>query len=198
VTLAPNLKGDLLLIVGELDTNVDPASTMQVVSALIKADKLVHLLAPVASVNGVVQAGVVGQGSDTDGRILFNVGSSLAVAGGFVTSNGDIHLNAGVDMAWSRQTLEGTIDKSALIGGSISITGKGRLSAENGSIVIQAGGDVTLDADSVVPGSRSVDVQRYTTVAETVTKVIGYEQVATGTVQVPVVTWETTQITEIV
>jgi dipeptidyl aminopeptidase/acylaminoacyl peptidase len=27
------------LIVGEMDTNVDPASTMQVVNALIKADK---------------------------------------------------------------------------------------------------------------------------------------------------------------
>jgi dipeptidyl aminopeptidase/acylaminoacyl peptidase len=44
VTLAPNLKGDLLLIVGELDTNVDPASTMQVVNALIKADKRFEML----------------------------------------------------------------------------------------------------------------------------------------------------------
>lgn len=33
------LQGDLLLTVGELDQNVDPASTMQVVDALIKADK---------------------------------------------------------------------------------------------------------------------------------------------------------------
>lgn len=39
VTLAKNLKGNLLLVVGEMDTNVDPASTMQVVDALIKADK---------------------------------------------------------------------------------------------------------------------------------------------------------------
>jgi dipeptidyl-peptidase-4 len=39
VTLAKGLKGKLLLIVGELDRNVDPASTMQVVHALIKADK---------------------------------------------------------------------------------------------------------------------------------------------------------------
>lgn len=36
---AGKLKGSLLLIVGELDTNVDPASTMQVVSALQKAGK---------------------------------------------------------------------------------------------------------------------------------------------------------------
>jgi len=39
VTQAHRLKGKLLLTVGELDSNVDPASTMQVVNALIKADK---------------------------------------------------------------------------------------------------------------------------------------------------------------
>ncbi len=39
VTQAHKLQGKLLLIVGELDSNVDPASTMQVVDALIKADK---------------------------------------------------------------------------------------------------------------------------------------------------------------
>lgn len=39
VTHAHKLQGKLLLIVGELDRNVDPASTMQVVNALVKADK---------------------------------------------------------------------------------------------------------------------------------------------------------------
>ena len=39
VTLAKHLQGKVLLIVGELDRNVDPASTMQVVKALIEADK---------------------------------------------------------------------------------------------------------------------------------------------------------------
>jgi dipeptidyl aminopeptidase/acylaminoacyl peptidase len=39
VALAHKLQGKLLLTVGELDRNVDPASTMQVVDALIKADK---------------------------------------------------------------------------------------------------------------------------------------------------------------
>ncbi len=38
------LQGKLLLIVGEMDTNVDPSSTMQVVNALIKADKFFDLL----------------------------------------------------------------------------------------------------------------------------------------------------------
>ena len=44
VTNAHKLQGKLLLIVGELDNNVDPASTMQVANALIKADKDFDLL----------------------------------------------------------------------------------------------------------------------------------------------------------
>ena len=47
VTHAEKLQVKLLLIVGELDRNVDPAITMQVVNALIKADKdFVLLIVP--------------------------------------------------------------------------------------------------------------------------------------------------------
>lgn len=38
------LQGKLLLIVGEMDTNVDPSTTLQVVNALIKAHKMFDLL----------------------------------------------------------------------------------------------------------------------------------------------------------
>ncbi|MFM7151046.1 MAG: DPP IV N-terminal domain-containing protein, partial [Gemmataceae bacterium] len=41
---AKKLSGKLLLVVGEMDRNVDPASTMQVVNALVKADKDFELL----------------------------------------------------------------------------------------------------------------------------------------------------------
>ena len=41
---AHRLRGKLLLVVGEMDKNVDPASTYQVVNALIKADKTFDLL----------------------------------------------------------------------------------------------------------------------------------------------------------
>jgi dienelactone hydrolase len=44
VTLAGNLQGKLLLIVGEMDQNVDPASTLQVAGALVKANKDFDLL----------------------------------------------------------------------------------------------------------------------------------------------------------
>lgn len=44
VTHAAKLRGKLMLIVGEIDSNVDPASTMQVVNALVKADRDFELL----------------------------------------------------------------------------------------------------------------------------------------------------------
>ena len=44
VTHAHRLRGELLLIVGGVDRNVDPASTMQVVDALVKADRDFELL----------------------------------------------------------------------------------------------------------------------------------------------------------
>ena len=71
VTLAQKLQGKLLLIVGELDTNVDPASTMQVVNALIKADKDFELL--------VVPGADHGAGASTPyGQHGFAISSSAA------------------------------------------------------------------------------------------------------------------------
>jgi dipeptidyl aminopeptidase/acylaminoacyl peptidase len=60
VTDAHKLTGKLLLVVGELDHNVDPSSTMQVVNALIKADKDFELL--------VVPGGGHGVGDSPYGR----------------------------------------------------------------------------------------------------------------------------------
>ncbi|KAF2665997.1 hypothetical protein BT63DRAFT_427783 [Microthyrium microscopicum] len=57
VGAAKNLTGALMLIVGELDTNVDPASTMQVVNALTVANKDFDLL--------VVPGGGHGSGGST-------------------------------------------------------------------------------------------------------------------------------------
>jgi dipeptidyl-peptidase 4 len=55
VTQAHNLRGKLLLIVGEMDENVDPASTMQVVNALIKADKDFDLLVMTGKGHGAAE-----------------------------------------------------------------------------------------------------------------------------------------------
>lgn len=60
VANAHRLVGHLMLVVGELDTNVDPSSTMQVADALIRADKDFELL--------VVPGGGHGIGSSPYGK----------------------------------------------------------------------------------------------------------------------------------
>jgi dipeptidyl aminopeptidase/acylaminoacyl peptidase len=54
---AARLQGHLLLVVGELDTNVDPASTLQVVRALMKADKTFDLLVVPGENHGAARSG---------------------------------------------------------------------------------------------------------------------------------------------
>ncbi len=52
---AHRLKGELMLIVGELDKNVDPASTMQVVGALQKANKVFEFIPIVGTGHGAAE-----------------------------------------------------------------------------------------------------------------------------------------------
>jgi dipeptidyl aminopeptidase/acylaminoacyl peptidase len=54
VTDAHNLRGKLLLLAGEMDKNVDPASTMQVVNALVKAGKNFELFIMPGQGHGVL------------------------------------------------------------------------------------------------------------------------------------------------
>ena len=56
VSHAAKLQGDLLLTVGELDRNVDPASTLQVVDALIEADKIFEFVIVPGAGHGVGEA----------------------------------------------------------------------------------------------------------------------------------------------
>ncbi len=56
VTQAKNLVGKLMLVVGELDKNVDPASTLQVANALTKADKDFDLLIITGAGHGAAES----------------------------------------------------------------------------------------------------------------------------------------------
>lgn len=55
VVAAPKLQGSLMLCVGELDRNVDPASTMQVAAALQKAGKPFDLLVVAGTGHGAAE-----------------------------------------------------------------------------------------------------------------------------------------------
>jgi dipeptidyl aminopeptidase/acylaminoacyl peptidase len=56
VTHAAKLTGKLMLIFGEMDRNVDPASTMQVVNALEKANKDFDLVVMTGSDHGAAES----------------------------------------------------------------------------------------------------------------------------------------------
>jgi dipeptidyl aminopeptidase/acylaminoacyl peptidase len=60
VVNAKKLQGKLLLVVGELDTNVDPASTLQVANALIKANKIFDLLVIPGEDHNAGRGGITG------------------------------------------------------------------------------------------------------------------------------------------
>ncbi len=56
VTNANKIQGKLMLVVGELDRNVDPASTLQVVNALIKANKDFDMLLVPGGGHGIAES----------------------------------------------------------------------------------------------------------------------------------------------
>ena len=143
---------------------------------------------------GMASIVVTMDGDPATGRVLFNAGSNMTI-GGTVTSNDRVDFNAGVNMNWSRAQLEGTITVGDLSGGTITISGQGLISAA-GAVKIQTGGNFVLDADPGVAAPRAITVPRYTTVAETIDVVTGYQQVAVGQIQVPEISWTTTEITE--
>jgi fermentation-respiration switch protein FrsA (DUF1100 family) len=66
---AYRLQGKVLLVVGELDTNVDPSSTMQVVNALIKANKTFDLLVVPGEDHGAGRRGITAAYGSTSGGL---------------------------------------------------------------------------------------------------------------------------------
>ncbi len=61
---ASKLTGKLLLVVGELDTNVDPSSTMQVVNALVKSGKMFDFLVVPGENHGAGRGGATAEYGD--------------------------------------------------------------------------------------------------------------------------------------
>jgi len=169
--------------------------------ALIHADKLTHL-----SGSSIVVEGVIKTDSTTDGRILLNAGKEIWVGkksdspatileGGILQSAKNIDLRSGVDSNLSLTDRENAIAQSNLNSGTISIVGQGVLEAI-GDIQINAGGAVTINADASVMASKTVQIPVITTIPVTYQVVTGYVDVVAGTIQVPVVSWEPTIITE--
>ncbi|MEX1184813.1 MAG: prolyl oligopeptidase family serine peptidase, partial [Gemmatimonadota bacterium] len=101
---AYRLEGNLLLIVGELDTNVDPASTYQVVNALLRAGKDVDLLTVPNA--GHSSGGMVGTRKRNDYFVRYLHGiepprwNALSVAAAPATSTSQLRDPSDAPEAW--------------------------------------------------------------------------------------------------
>jgi len=167
-----------MLILGEI-TDED---------AIIKGDVLVHLAAPSIFVDGVLKT------EAADSRILVNAGETLRIAG-LVQSAGDIDLNAGVNLTFTRDALEGNLDVDTFRDATLRVINQGVVQA-GGTVTGQSGGQIQLEADANVGGDRQIIVPVITTVTENIERVVGFQEVAVGVIQVPVITFETTVVTE--
>ena len=156
--------------------------------AIAKAANLVHMVAPTMTINGTIDV------TNLTGRALLSAGKAVSV-GGTIVSKGGIDVHSGVNMAWTREQMAGTVTRANLSGGTITMAGQGLLQAV-GTVNLLAGGNVSLDADANVSSVETVLVPVYTTVEKEVQVKVGSIQVADGTVLVPEVTWVDTQITE--
>jgi hypothetical protein len=182
-------EGSTVFMQARSSISVSAASGTGPNPAIIQAGHLVHLAAPTITVNGFVQAtDAVG------GRVLLSGGRTVAIGGTLVT-DGNIEVQAGVDMSWTRERMQAPVLRADLLGGEIDISGQGALSA-HGTIKLLAGGDMVIDADAIVGGSRSLTVQVVRTVQESVNTVTGTRQVDAGPVTVNEISWQPTTITQ--
>ena len=156
--------------------------------AIAKAGALLHFVAPDMNIDGTIEV------TGLAGRALLNASGTVTI-GGTLVSAGDITVNAGVNLGLARSALEGSITRSQLSGGSITVRGQGVVDAV-GTVTLRAGGTVTLDADATVATMETVLKPVYQTVERTVDVVVGTVKVAAGTTQVPVVSYVDTEITE--
>jgi dipeptidyl aminopeptidase/acylaminoacyl peptidase len=101
VTHAKNLKGHLLLTVGEMDTNVDPSSTLQVADALLRAGKDFDLMVVPNGGHGATGPEGTRRRNDFFVRWLWgknppdwNSGITLAAPGGGVSTSNQLQFPA--------------------------------------------------------------------------------------------------------
>ncbi|WP_375473913.1 DUF4347 domain-containing protein [uncultured Nostoc sp.] len=155
-------------------------------SALVDSYKDIEVIADSLWVQGYLD-------SNTD--VTLNVVTSAEI-NGLVTAAQNINVRAGINPNWDLSTLRGTVTRSQLSGGNILINGTGTLKANNIATLL-AGGTVTISADSALgAGTKPVPIPFITQKAITVPVVTGTKQVSDGTIQVEVVNWIPTTVTE--
>jgi len=183
-------RGDDAVLLLDADTVYLAASAGGTASGLVQGTDLAHLLGTTVQVDGRVRT------SGGDSRVLLN-GEDDVIVTGQVQSAHDIEINAGINRAWSLNTLTSrTLSKSDLGQGDLTIQGAGGLDAAT-DVRIRVGGDVNVLAGAMLgDGTKTVTRPILSTGPQTIQVVTGYQQVADGFIQVPEVHWVATEVTE--
>ncbi|MCY2990036.1 MAG: hypothetical protein NTY19_19505, partial [Planctomycetota bacterium] len=148
----------------------------------------IHLFAQNIRVDGWVENDNAGGAS----RVLANAVESVVITGTII-SQGNLELNAGVGTDWTDDQLTGSITAADLTGGLVRVEGAGKVEA-GAALKAASGEDMQLQADPTSQaGQRPVLTPTISWQPETIDVVVGYRQVAGGTVLTPVVKWVETK-----
>ncbi|NJO77574.1 MAG: hypothetical protein HC827_03010 [Cyanobacteria bacterium RM1_2_2] len=119
-----------------------------------------------------------------------------AIVTGNLRSEGDLSIRAGVDFNWSAEKLRGLVTRAELTGGDITVTLGGMVDAA-GKVSLLAGNNVNVEAESALQAGTKAGAAPFLSQKPTLVSVVtGTYQVANGTIEVPVVTWIPTRVTE--
>ncbi|MBF0170377.1 MAG: hypothetical protein HQK87_04705, partial [Nitrospinae bacterium] len=158
-------------------------------NAMLDAKESVYLRA-----NTLYQAGDV----SAVNHVWLNAARDIALYGTVATSAADgvIDLRAGLSTTTSDDDARGTIARADLGAGTIYVLGDGKVQTL-GSANLLAGTDLILNAMAAVDaGSRQVATPVISNEQVTYQIITGYNQVVDQVIDVPVVKWVTTTVTE--
>ncbi len=110
------------------------------VAGIVEATEFVHLAAASLRLDGLVSV------TSATGRLLLNAQTALVVTGQ-VNSTGKLEINSGVGRTWTLDQLTAPIARADLRNGTVTVTQKAVVYAAGG-VLLQAGGDVTFNADA--------------------------------------------------
>ncbi|MEX8495857.1 hypothetical protein, partial [Sphaerotilus sp.] len=161
-------------------------------AAKVQSTDWVHLRG-----NNVYMAGSV----TAQNIVWLNAASDLMVYGQVQTlgtglDGAAINVRAGVDATLSNTAARGTVNRMDLGQGSIYLLGQGSLQT-GGQLNAQAGVDVVLTAEAAqAAGLKAVQTPIIGTETVTYQVITGYNQVVDKVIEVPVVKWVSTTVTE--
>ena len=177
-------------ITGEIEFLAPSGAILILNGGDVEAAALIHLFSNSLNLDGSVA------GIDALGRVLLNVVSNITISGD-VTAVGQVDIHAGVGPAWTPVQLRASdIDSSQLTGGSIGITGDGKLHADGHIRLITDAGVLVQSEAILADGQRPELTPVISNEPAIISVVTGARTIADGFILVPEIHWVDTQVIE--